>query len=216
MTAPYFPTSSFARARQRVQAARGRVPMSRGDLVTRQEDTMTEERARGAAAGSDYEAWAGNFDASKALNQYATGAFNNVASGLRHILGEQRGAAVGAGRLDTGFFDEDQGEVINRTMADFTNNLSSQAMNAAQLQASVKQGYGAYGERARGEATDLLMSRREEVENAAREDAERKRRNRRGIVGAIGGTLGAAAGGFLGGPAGAMAGWRAGSAFGGG
>ena len=212
MTAPYFPSSLYSRARSRVPSGSGvrRRHMSEDDLLFQQEDLIRNAGAEGDAASRRYADWAGGFDASDALNTYARGAFGSVSEGLKAQLAKLGGSAVGQGRFDSGFFDEDQGEVVRNVMGDFTNNLSQQAMNAAQLQASVKSGLGEYGARRQSDATDLLMSRREEVVNDRREAEERKRSKRRGIGGAIGGILGAGIGGALGGPAGAAVGWRAG------
>jgi hypothetical protein len=179
---------------------RGWQATSREGLLRRQEETMQEDFGRGQAAGDAYEEWAQGFDAGDAVNEYARGAWGSISDRIGKQLDTLRGSAVGAGRLDTGFFDEDQGEVMQAGMRDFSHAVSQQAMGAAQLDASVQQNYGSYGERARGNATDLLMSRREEEENNYREAEERKRRRRGGIV--------------VGGPAGAAAGWKGGQKVG--
>ncbi len=145
-----------------------------------------------------------NYDGQAALDRYATGAYASVSEGLKRTLADTRGAAVGAGRFDSGYLDEDQGEVIRQTQSDFTNNLAQQSLNAAQMTNSV-----------RGRGTDLLLGRSEQVQNDAREEAERRRRKRSGIGSAIGTFLGGAAGAALGGPAGAAIGGRLGGGIGG-
>jgi hypothetical protein len=145
-----------------------------------------------------------NYDASAALNKYAQGAWGSVSEGLKQTLADTRGHSVGAGRFDSGYLDEDQGMVIRQTANDFSNNLAQQSLGAEHLTQDV-----------RGRGEELLMGRSEQVQNDAREEAERKRRSKRGIFGAIGTVLGGAAGFALGGPMGAAAGGKIGGSIGG-
>lgn len=200
--------------RRRQAAADAANPYSREGLLRQQEGLIGEGLDTGRRATAGYLDRAENFDASQALNEWAKGAYGTVSQQISDELKSLRGQAVGAGRLDTGFFDEDQGTVVNRNLANFNQALSQQALGAAGLDLRNAEGLGAFGERATENATDLLMSRREEVENAAREDEARKRRKRSGIGGFIGGALGAAGGFVLGGPAGAATGWKLGSSAG--
>lgn len=84
--------------------------------------------------GGDAVSRAVEFDPSAAVNQYAQGAWNSIGIDLSKQLDMLRGSAVGAGRLDTGLFDYDQGEVTKEALNRFTAQLSQQAMNAAGLQ----------------------------------------------------------------------------------
>jgi hypothetical protein len=144
-----------------------------------------------------YEQWAQNFDASSALNQYAQGAWGSISDALKQQLRAEAGSAVGQGRLNTGFYDEDRGTIYNRATQQMANALSQQSLNALNTTVGVKQDYG------------------EQLQNDYREEQARKRQKKRGIGGLIGGALGAA-GGFIlgGGPAGAAAGWGVGSKVG--
>lgn len=130
-----------------------------------------------------------NYDASAALNKYAQGAWGSVSAGLDKTLESLKGKAVGAGRFDSGFYDQDNGEVIRNVTNDFTNNLAQQSMNAE-----------AQTQQVRGRGQDLLLARSEQVQNDARDEAERKRRQRSGIGSAIGGVLGGIGGSFIGMP----------------
>lgn len=145
-----------------------------------------------------------NYDASSALNRYAQGAWSSVSQGLKQTLADTRGAAVGAGRFDTGYLDEDQGTVIRQTADDFGNRLAQQSMNAESLTQDV-----------RGRGSDMLWGRGEQVMNDQREQDARKRQKKRGIFGAIGTVLGGVGGAILGGPAGAAAGGKIGGMIGG-
>lgn len=145
-----------------------------------------------------------DYDASAALDRYARGAWGSVAEGLRNTLADVRGRAVGAGRFDSGYLDEDQGTVIRGVGDDLANRIAMQSMNAEALTQDV-----------RGRGEEGLWGRTEQVMNDAREAAERKRRNKRGIFGAIGTVLGGTAGAIFGGPAGAAIGGKIGGSIGG-
>ncbi|MEP6990077.1 MAG: hypothetical protein ABJA80_04035 [bacterium] len=151
------------------------------------------------AIGSDM-----NYDASAALDKYARGAYASVSDGLQRTLADTRGRSVGAGRFDSGYLDENQGEVIRQTQNDFSNNLAQQSMNAERTTQDV-----------RGRGEDLMLARSEQVQNDARDMAERARRKRSGIGSAIGSVLGGAGGAYLGGPWGASVGAQLGGAVGG-
>lgn len=187
----------------------------RASLVGAQGDAYGTAAGYGDTATGEYLNRAMNFDPSAALNTYAKGAWGSVSAGLDQTLERLKGEAGGSGRLQSGFFDLDQGDVIRNVTNDFTNNLSQQALGAAGMMQRNTEGLGAFGERQQGMATDLLMSRREEIENAKREADERKRKRRSGIGSAIGGVLGAGAGALFGGTTGAKWGYTLGSGVGG-
>lgn len=144
------------------------------------------------------------YNAQDALNRYAQGAWGSVQQGLQQTLADTRGRSVGAGRFDSGYLDEDQGMVIRQTADDFGNRLAQQSMNAEQLTQDVQ-----------GRGEDALWGRTEQAMNDERDAAERKRRKKSGIFGAIGTALGGAGGFLLGGPAGAAAGAKIGGSIGG-
>jgi hypothetical protein len=127
-----------------------------------------------------------------------------VSAGLGQQLEKLKGSSVGAGRFDSGYFDQDTGEVARQVYGDFTNNLAQQSLGAEHLTQDV-----------RGRGTDLLLGRSEQVQNDAREEAARRRQKRSGIGSAIGTVLGGAGGAFLGGPWGASVGAQLGGSVGG-
>ena len=170
----------------------------------------TGERATG-----DYLSRAENFDASKALNTWAQGAYGTISTQLTKRLRDLSGQAVGAGRLNTGFYDEDQGQVIRGAQQDFSNALAGEALGAASLQSSSDRALGQFGQQQTEMGLDVAQSRREEMINAQREQQARERQRKRGIGSLIGGALGAGGGFILGGPKGAMTGWNIGRSVGG-
>lgn len=148
---------------------------------------------RGQQATEDYLDRARAFDARAGLNEWASGAFSMLSGDLNRTLGDMAGQATGAGRLNTGFFDEDRGQVIQNVMRDFSQALAQQAMAAQGMQLQNDQALGAYGQRMTETGMEGLQARREEQINNERERAARRRA--RGA--AIGGLLGQVAGSFL-------------------
>jgi hypothetical protein len=185
-----------------------------GGVQGAQDYMIDEERGYGSRGTRDYLSRAENFDASTALNKYAQGAWGSIQTALGDTLKAETGKSVGAGRFDSGFLDEDKGVVINRATQQFSNDLAQQSLGAASLDLRNTESLGQFGNERSGRATDLLLSRSEQVQNDARAEEERRRKSRGGIAGAIGGALGAGVGFFAGGPAGAAAGWNVGSSVG--
>jgi hypothetical protein len=100
--------------------------------------------------------------------------------------------------------------VINRATQQFSNDLAQQSLGAASLDLRNTESLGQFGNERSGRATDLLLSRSEQVQNDARAEEERKRKNRSGLLGgigtAIGYGLGGPVGGYIGGAIGSYAG----------
>lgn len=179
---------------------------------------MTAAGTAGSAAEGEGYARTSNFDPSAAIAKYATGAWDTVlndpVSGLKRSLSDLRGSAVGAGRLDTGFFDQDTGDVINNATRGFQNSLASTAVTGARMQQENNASLLGYGQNKTNQYLDLLTANREQQTQDAREKAERKRKKKRGIGSLIGGAIGAIGGSFIPG-VGTAAGWGLGSAAGG-
>lgn len=182
------------------------------DLNAAAGNAYNEEAGYGSDATQTYLDRAKNFNAADALNNYAQGAWGSVSEGLKKMLADQEGAAVGAGRFNTGYLDQDKGTVIRDVTRDFTNNIAQQSLNAAGLQERNDQGLGQFGQNAAQDANDMLTGQREFVYNQDVQADALKRKRRAGIGGLLGGALGAGVGFFAGGgPAGAAAGWKYGS-----
>lgn len=143
-------------------------PYGREGLVGQENQLMTSQQ---------------NFDPSSYLNTYAQGAWGSISDALKNQLTTLKGQSVGAGRLNTGFYDEDNGAVINQATKQFNDSIAQQSMGALNAK-----------QRATDTYADLLTGRREELENDYRSAEERKRKNKSGIGGAIGGVLGGTVG----------------------
>jgi hypothetical protein len=175
---------------------------------------IAKQTGYGEQGTQDFLGRAENFDASKALNTYAQGAWGSIRPALSQALAAEEGKAVGAGRFDSGFLDEDKGVVINRATDQLSNAVAGQSMNALNAEQRNTEALGNFGNQRTEMGNELLAARSEQVQNDARAEAERRRKKAGGIGGLIGGALGAAGGFFAGGPAGAQAGWGIGSSVG--
>ena len=159
---------------------------------------------RGEGAQDQYLATAKAFDPTAAIQKYASAqwdqAVNDPDSGMKRQLSDLGGRSVGAGRLDTGFYDQDQGQVFRDTTKTFGNQVASTAVTAAQMGQENNQNLGEYGERQSGLGLDVAGSRYDELQQNAKDKAERARAKKRGIGQAIGGVVGGIAGTFAGDP----------------
>jgi hypothetical protein len=144
-----------------------------------------------------------SYDPTQAINQYAAGLWGQTEEGMHRNLDSLATSANTAGRLDTGYFDADQGQLYRDTVADYGRTLAQTSVQAEGMRQNAYDNYAG-----------MVSARREERINAEREKAAERRARKRGILGTIGGALGAAAGGALGGPGGAQAGWTMGQAAG--
>jgi hypothetical protein len=171
---------------------------------------IAQQTAYGDRATQDYLGAAENFDASKALNKYATGAWGSISTALGHQLDDLSGSAVGAGRFDSGFFDQDKGVVVNRALSQFSNDIAGQSMNAAGLQQRNTESLGSFANERTGMGNDLLAARSEQVQNDARAEAERQRKKKGGLLSGIGTAIGYGLGGPVGGAVGGAIGSYAG------
>lgn len=163
------------------------------------DNAIDRETNYGERGTQDYLSRAESFDASKALNKYASGAWSSISTALKDQLATTAGQSVGAGRFDSGFLDEDKGVVINRATDQFSNALAGQSMNAVAMDQRNTESLGAFGSERSGRGEDLLAARSEQVQNDAREEAERKRKSKAGLLGGLGTLAGTALGGPIGG-----------------
>lgn len=175
-----------------------------------QDQQIDAQRGYGDRATQDYLGAAEGFDASKALNQYAQGAWGSISQALGSQLSDLGDQAVGAGRFDSGFYDEDKGVLATRARAQLSNDLAGQSVNALGMQQRNTEGLANFASDRTGMANDLLTSRAEQVENDARAEAERQRKKKSGLFSGIGTAIGYGLGGPVGGAVGGAIGSYAG------
>lgn len=174
---------------------------SLGANNARNNAAMTGAGAAAGTANTDYFNRLESFDPSASIFKYASSAWdqavNDPVSGLKRSLSDLRGGAVGAGRLDTGFFDQDQGDVIQNTTKNFQDVLGKTAIEGTRMQQANTQAIGEYGANQQNQYLDLLTAQREQQMNDARAKAERQRKKKHGIGSLIGTVLGGAVGSFI-------------------
>ena len=76
-----------------------------------------------------------SYDPQAAVNQYATGAWGLASLGLKDQLMDMRYDAAKRHRLNSGWFDEDQGRVVRDTSSALTGNIATKAVEAAGIKA---------------------------------------------------------------------------------
>lgn len=202
----------------------GRVPArtatprarTREQLLAELESQERGYASQGARASDAYLDQATNFDATEALNTYTQGAWNTIGGQLKRSIADERGRSVGAGRLDTGFYDEDVGDLYRGATDQLTNAVASQSMNALSATQRNTESLGQYGQNMSERATGMTQGMWEVRENDDREEREAKRRRKRGIGAALGAVAGGVGGFLIGGPGGAYKGATIGSSIGGG
>src|SRR6476661_653418 len=96
-----------------------------------------------------------NFDPTDAIRTYAGAQWDQAQTGMKQELADLAGSAAGNGRLDTGFFNVDRGDVYRRTVADFNNRVASTAVEAAGMQQNNYRSLIGAGQDYSGTAADI-------------------------------------------------------------
>jgi hypothetical protein len=151
---------------------------------------------------ADYLKRARSYDPQASFERTAGAAYDANRDELRRDLRDEESAAAESGRLDTGFYDFDRGEVRRRADESFNRELAGHALNTEGLRLRNQEGIGQYAQYAGNRYLDLMTG------GLDRAEAEAEARRRRGSgIGRVIGTVAGGVGGFLaGGPAGAAAG----------
>lgn len=154
-----------------------------------------------------------SFDPSSAFQDYAKNAYAGASNTLGLELDNLRDSAVRGGRLDTGFYDRDQGVLARQIYGDANRDINSKALETTRLQQQNNATYlDATGNR-EGRYLDLLTG----ALDRDQEMRDRKSAKKKGLFGSLVGAAGSIGGGILGaplGPAGIAAGASAGGQIG--
>ena len=168
------------------------------------------EQRRGQMAEDEYYGRATGFDPYEAVSTAAGGAWGMLEPELQRTIDRRRAGAVGRGRLNTGFQDIDEREILRGGRDYLSNVIASNAMNAASLDLNNIQGIGGYGERKTGNYLDLGAAELDRAQ--ADENARQQRKAQKWSL--LGKFAGGAAGTLLG-PAGSAIGSWLGDKLGG-
>lgn len=190
----------------------GRTGRARQDPRLAQQQAILDA-AQGSAAGYADQAGGAaisqmlSFDPTDAIRTYADAQWSGAQEGLKRQLGDLAGSAAGSGRLDTGFYDQDRGEVIRNVMGDYSRGVASTALDATRMRMSNTNQLAGMGMEYAGMSADLAsgaMDRRQAEITAAAEEKAAGRARKRGMWGKAAGVVG----GAVFGPAGAVIGDR--------
>jgi len=152
----------------------------------------SSERLGGRAENEFFQRSLG-FDAQAAAERSAMGIAGSLSGQLGRNLELARGQAVGSGRLETGFFDEDRGRIFEDFNERLTNAIAQQALQAQSLNLQNLGQIGQFGQNVQNRFVNLLggsLDRATAEENARRQQGG-------GLFGQLlGGVIGAAAPGI--------------------
>lgn len=112
------------------------------------------------------------FDAQAGAEESARGIAGSLSMDLEKNLKFAQGQAVGGGRLDTGFFDEDRGFIMQDFNQRLSNAIAQQAMQAQQLNLQNIGSMGQFGQNVQNRFTNMLggsLDRAQAEENAQKE-----------------------------------------------
>lgn len=172
-------------------------------------------RGASAAAGQadqEYQQRVREFDPYAAAERSAIGQFNSFREMLQRDIGDLRGEQAGMGRLNTGWAQQGEDELVSGSMDRLNNQIMANANHAASMDLSRIGQMGSYGVQRSGQFYDLLSSQLDR-EQAAK-NARRSRRA--GLFGTVGTIAGAGIGMLAGNPLlGAQVGGALGTSVGG-
>lgn len=112
------------------------------------------------------------FDPQQALNQYSEGAISNFHTQLSKELAGLKDSEAGGGRLNSGFFDEDQGKVATDLGTQLQSDLNQHALETAGMRQQQIAQRGQYAQGANQDYNDLLsgeLDRQQAADNAKRQ-----------------------------------------------
>jgi len=117
---------------------------------------INRTRGVGREAEGEFYRRSMEFDPQAAAERSAQGIAGSLSMQLNRNLELARGQAVGGGRLETGFFDQDRGVLFEDFNERLANAVASQALQAQQLNLANIQGIGRFGETVSNRFVNLL------------------------------------------------------------
>jgi len=149
------------------------------DAISRQLQNEASRLGGGRVEQQAYEGYKG-WDPSKQFQDYAAAGLAGAKDQIGIQLGDLAGKAAGSGRLNTGYFDLDQGDVVRNVYADYGRGVQQAGLQTAGMLQQKNQDLLGYGQERRNTYLDLLSG------NADRATAEAKANKKRGFLGTLG------------------------------
>lgn len=129
-----------------------------------------------------------DFDPTQNLKTYGAAAAGDFDKTLKRSVSDLQGSAVGAGRLNTGFYDQDQGRLVTDLAGQYQRDLASHAMEASGQKLRATESAASMNEEEQNRYLELLaggMDREQAAANA-------KQQSQESLYGALGEVAGAA------------------------
>lgn len=147
-----------------------------------------------------------DFDPGAAFKEYTEGATRGAKGYLGEELEKLAGTSSAQGRLNTGFYDQDQGELVRNVYGDLNNTIAGAALQTAGMEQSRRGQLLDYGADRTNRYLDLVSGNNDRL--TAKRNAEAAKKKKGGILGGlVGGAIGFATGGPAGAAAGALRGY---------
>lgn len=153
--------------------------------------------ANAQTAENAYLKGATSFNPTQAVRDYSTAAYDATSQNMRDELNKLAGDDVSQGRINTGFYDEDRGQVVNRNLADYNSKVANAAYSATGYQLANNNSLAANAEDENNTFLSTLRGNQQYMQDQAADAAERARKKKRGIGGVIGGILGGTVGSII-------------------
>lgn len=125
-------------------------------LVDELRAAQERESAAGGRFDKMYEEQLRRYDPAKALETYTRGAVGTAREEMDARLEALREDSAAGGRLNTGFFDEDQGRVVRDVESRLENTLMGAAMATSDRDFARTRAIGEYGQQRREAGYDFL------------------------------------------------------------
>lgn len=158
---------------------------------TAAKQATTDAGTMSKAANSQYMTANAGFNPEQAFKTYASGAEGDFNTQLSSSLRDLSGKAVGAGRFDSGFYDEDQGQVVRNVAGDFNNKIAQGALTASGQRLSQIGQEGQYALGEQGLYGDMLSGQLDRETAAANAKKQQRSSFWSGLFGVGGAALGA-------------------------
>lgn len=169
------------------------------DLKNRYLLALSGAGTRASTATDAFDTALTGFDPQAAFEKSAEGAYAGFRTRLKEDIGTLRGQQVGMGRLRTGFGQDDEDRLVDRSAERFENTLADRAMQTTGMRLNKLGMQGSYAEAQQNRYLDLLSGGLDR----AQAEANAKRQSRNSLISAALGGVGMVGGAILGGPIGA-------------
>lgn len=161
------------------------------DLENRYLEGLGEEYGKGRESEDEYWKRISSFDPTEAIGKYAEGAWSDISQQMDLQLRDLEGQSVGAGRLDTGFYDEDIGEVAKEGRRAMAAGISRASISGAQMNLQQLQQMGTFAMSTRNRYFDLLSGGMDWNTSMANLDRQKKADKWKAVGDVVGGVTGA-------------------------